>query len=83
MSESLSSRRPILGLSSIAGVMSHWKDYENLAVYTFLSHQSVIQFIKKDDSEEPVPMVPQVGIFKMGEWENSQVILLPLQVIIY
>lgn len=69
-----------LELSSITGVMSHWKDYEKLAVYTFLSHRPKIAFKKKDGSIVGVPMIPQVGVLKTGRWENSNVFLIPLQV---
>ncbi|KAK6640777.1 hypothetical protein RUM44_012474 [Polyplax serrata] len=68
-----------LELGSITGVMSHWKDYDKLAVYTFLSHQPMKPFKKRDGTIVGVPMIPQVGVFRGGRWENSNVILLPLQ----
>lgn len=65
---------------SDAGVMSHWRDYEKLAVYTFLSHQSLMPFYRRNNATVHVPMIPQVGIFRSGLWENAEVVLLPLQV---
>ena len=59
--------------------MSHWRDYEKLAVYTFLSHQALLPFTKRNGSIARVPMIPQVGVFKAARWENSEIILLPLQ----
>lgn len=82
ISESLQGNQSALELNSITGVMSHWKDYEKLAVYTFLSHRPMIPFRKRNGSTVSVPMIPQVGALKIGRWENSQVVLLPLQVAI-
>lgn len=68
-----------LEFGSDAGVMSHWRDYEKLAVYTFLSHQALLPFTRRNGSIAHVPMIPQVGVFKAARWESSEIILLPLQ----
>lgn len=73
---------PSLKLESHSGVMAHWKDFEKLAVYTFLSHQALRPFTRRDGVSIPVPMIPQVGVFKAGVWENARAVLLPLEVII-
>ncbi|XP_075228210.1 serpin B10-like [Lycorma delicatula] len=57
----------VLELLSDSGVMSHWKDYHKLAVYTYLSHQPATQFQAPHGRSVEVPMIPQVGVLRAGE----------------
>ncbi|XP_022163950.1 neuroserpin-like isoform X1 [Myzus persicae] len=56
----------ILELRSDTGIISHWKDYQKLATYTYLSYQPSAPFTKADGSIVHVPMIPQTGMFKIG-----------------
>uniref|UniRef100_A0A2S2R7H1 Uncharacterized protein n=1 Tax=Sipha flava TaxID=143950 RepID=A0A2S2R7H1_9HEMI len=56
----------ILELRSDTGIISHWKDYQKLATYTYSSYQSSAPFTKSDGSIVHVPMIPQIGMFKIG-----------------
>ncbi|VVC43312.1 Serpin domain,Serpin, conserved site [Cinara cedri] len=56
----------ILELRSDTGIISHWKDYQKLATYTYLSYQSSAPFTRADGSIVYVPMIPQTGMFKIG-----------------
>lgn len=56
----------LLELRSDTGIISHWKDYQKSATYTYLSYQSSAPFTKADDSITHVPMIPQKGMFKIG-----------------
>lgn len=56
----------ILELRSDTGIISHWKDYQKLATYTYLSYQPSAPFTKSDGSIVYVPMIPQTGMFKIG-----------------
>ncbi|KAE9532038.1 hypothetical protein AGLY_010240 [Aphis glycines] len=56
----------ILELRSDTGIISHWKDYQKLATYTYLSYQPSAPFTKSDGSVVYVPMIPQTGMFKIG-----------------
>ncbi|XP_014248924.1 serine protease inhibitor 3/4-like [Cimex lectularius] len=62
-------------------VMSHWKDFDKLAVYTYLTHQPSVPFMTPYGDVVNVPMVPQVGLFKAGYHPklNSQIVELPLE----
>ena len=53
-------------LQSDTGVMSHWKDFHKLAVYTYLSHKSAAPFTTFSGEVIQVPMIPQVGFFRAG-----------------
>jgi hypothetical protein len=72
-----------LELRSDSGVMSHWKDYDQLATFSFLSHQSAAPFHRTSTDTIHVPMVPQVGEFRTGRVHqlNAHAVELPLQVI--
>lgn len=72
----------VLDLQTDTGVMSHWKDYEKLAVYTYLSHQPAAPFMTSNGSVLHVPMIPQIGTFRAGYLPklNSQAVELPLSV---
>ena len=71
-----------LELRSDAGVMSHWKDYDQLAAFSFLSHETAAPFHRTSTDAIPVPMVPQVGAFRAGRVHqlNAHAVELPLQV---
>jgi hypothetical protein len=71
-----------LELQSDTGVMSHWKDFHKLAVYTYLSHQSAAPFTTSSGEVMQVPMIPQVGTFRAGVIPqlNSQAVELLLEV---
>lgn len=56
----------ILELRSDTGIISHWKDYQKLATYTYLSYQPSAPFTKADGSIVHVPMIPQTGMLKIG-----------------
>ncbi|XP_022197119.1 serpin B10 isoform X2 [Nilaparvata lugens] len=58
----------VLELLSDSGVMSHWKDYHKLAVYTYLSHQPASPFQASRGRSIEVPMIPQVGVLRAGEF---------------
>lgn len=47
----------MMEVSSDTGVISHWKDYKSLAVYTYLE-QSQSSFSLPDGNSVEVPMVP-------------------------
>ena len=72
-----------LELRSDSGVMSHWKDYDQLAAFSFISHQTAAPFHRTSTDIIPVPMVPQVGEFRAGRVHqlNAHAVELPLQVI--
>lgn len=72
-----------LELRSDSGVISHWKDYDQLAAFSFLSHQTAAPFHRTSTDTIPVPMVPQVGKFRTGRVHqlNAHAVELPLQVI--
>jgi serine protease inhibitor len=65
-SENSNSSTDILELRSDTGIISHWKDYQKLATYTYLSYQSSAPFTRADGSIVHVPMIPQTGSFKIG-----------------
>jgi hypothetical protein len=46
--------------------MSHWKDYDQLAAFSFLSHQTAAPFHRTSTDTIAVPMVPQAGQFRAG-----------------
>lgn len=71
----------ILDLQSDSGVMSHWKDYHKLAVYTYLSHQAAAPFSLSGGGTVHVPMIPQVGVFRIGRLHrlNCIAVQLPLE----
>lgn len=48
------------------GVMSHWKDFDKLAVYTYLTHHPAAPFISEKGITIEVPMIPQVGTYRAG-----------------
>lgn len=64
------------------GVMSHWKDFDKLAVYTYLTHQASAPFITDKGASVEVPMIPQVGMFRVGYIRklSSQAVELHLEV---
>ena len=72
-----------LELRSDSGVMSHWKDYDKLAAFSFISHQTAAPFHRTSTDTIAVPMVPQVGEFRAGRVHqlNAHAVELPLQVI--
>lgn len=72
-----------LELRSDSGVISHWKDYDQLAAFSFLSHQAAAPFHRTSTDTVLVPMVPQVGEFRAGRVHqlNADAVELPLQVI--
>jgi hypothetical protein len=72
-----------LELRSDSGVMSHWKDYDKLAAFSFLSSQTAAPFHRTSTDTIHVPMVPQVGQFRAGRVHqlNAHAVELPLQVI--
>lgn len=55
-----------LELRSDTGIISHWKNYQKLATYTYVSYKSSEPFTKADGSIVRVPMIPQIGMFKIG-----------------
>lgn len=71
-----------LELRSDSGVMSHWKDYDRLAAFSFLSHEPAAPFQRTPTDIVSVPMVPQVGHFRAGRIHqlNSHAVELPLEV---
>lgn len=71
-----------LELRSDSGVMSHWKDYDRLAAFSFLSHEPAASFQRTPTDTIPVPMVPQVGDFRAGRIHqlNAHGVELPLEV---
>ncbi|XP_050425941.1 serpin A9-like [Adelges cooleyi] len=56
----------ILELRSDTGLISHWKDYQKLATYTYVSYLSSAPFTTANGSTIHVPMIPQVGRYKIG-----------------
>jgi hypothetical protein len=62
--------------------MSHWKDYDRLAAFSFLSHEAAAPFQRTPTDTVLVPMVPQVGQFRAGRVSqlNAHAVELPLQV---
>lgn len=72
----------MLELHSDTGVMSHWKDFDKLAVYTYLTHQPSSPFITYNGTNVEVPMIPQVGLFRAGYINklSSQAVELILEV---
>ena len=85
MIEGVSGVRPAavsLELRSDSGVMSHWKDYDRLAAFSFLSQETAAPFHRTSTDTVRVPMVPQVGEFRAGRVHqlNAQAVELPLQV---
>ena len=72
-----------LELRSDSGVMSHWKDYDRLAAFSFLSHQTAAPFHRTSTDTIAVPMVSQAGEFRAGRVHqlNAHAVELPLQVI--
>ncbi|KAK9498322.1 hypothetical protein O3M35_002980 [Rhynocoris fuscipes] len=71
----------VLELKTETGVMCHWKDFDKLAVYTYLTHQPSSEFRTHTGHIVLTPMIPQVGIFRAGYLPklNSQAVELPLQ----
>jgi hypothetical protein len=71
-----------LELRSDSGVMSHWKDYDRLAAFSFLSHEASAPFQRTPTDTVLVPMVPQVGEFRAGRISqlNAHAVELPLEV---
>lgn len=71
----------VLSLQSDSGVMSHWRDYQRLAVYTYLSHESAAPFTLPSGATVQVPMVPQVGVFRRGRLHrlNCLAVQIPLE----
>lgn len=67
---SLSTNKPltaqVLELRSDSGVMSHWKDYQKLAVYTYLSYSPAAPFLSSLENTTFAPMIPLVGIYRSG-----------------
>ncbi|XP_018911429.2 serpin I2 isoform X2 [Bemisia tabaci] len=53
-------------LESEIGVVSHWLDYQKLAVYTYLSHNPASLFYLSPNVTVRVPMIPQIGAFRGG-----------------
>uniref|UniRef100_A0A1B6I405 Serpin domain-containing protein n=1 Tax=Homalodisca liturata TaxID=320908 RepID=A0A1B6I405_9HEMI len=68
-------------LQSDSGVMSHWKDFHQLAVFTYLSHEAAAPFTLAEGDTVTVPLVPQVGLFRTGRLHrlNCHAVQLPLQ----
>ncbi|XP_054271468.1 serpin I2 isoform X2 [Macrosteles quadrilineatus] len=77
----LNTTERVLSLQSDSGVMSHWKDYQRLAVYTYLSHEAAAPFTLLSGATVQVPMVPQVGVFRRGRLNrlNCLAVQLPLE----
>lgn len=71
-----------LELRSDSGVMSHWKDYDRLAAFSFLSHEASAPFQRTPTDTVRVPMVPQVGEFRAGRISqlNAHAVEIPLEV---
>ncbi|XP_073980702.1 leukocyte elastase inhibitor-like isoform X2 [Rhodnius prolixus] len=71
----------VLELRTDTGVMSHWKDFDKLAVYTYLTHQPAAEFMTHTGQVVSTPMIPQVGVFRAGYLPrlNSQAVELPLE----
>lgn len=67
-----------------AGVLSHWKDFDRLGVFTYLSQQAAAPFQRSGrvDDVVDVPMIPQVGMFRAGKVASlgCQALELPLEV---
>lgn len=53
-------------LRTDTGVMSHWKDYQKLVVYTYLSYSSSAPFYSSLNKTVNIPMIPLIGYFKAG-----------------
>lgn len=56
----------IMELRTDTGVMSHWKDYQKLVVYTYLSYSSSAPFYSSLNKTVNIPMIPLIGYFKAG-----------------
>ncbi|GLG99281.1 Putative serine protease 61 [Gryllus bimaculatus] len=59
-----------LELRTDSGVMSHWRDYQRLGVFTFLSHRGAAPFHRAPGDAVAVPMIPQVGVFRSGRLDH-------------
>ena len=61
---------------------THLDVYKRQAVYTYLSHQAAAPFRLSDGGTVHVPMIPQVGIFRIGRLHrlNCIAVQLPLEV---
>ncbi|XP_014275352.1 leukocyte elastase inhibitor [Halyomorpha halys] len=55
-----------LEIHTDTGVMSHWKDFDKLAVYTYLTHHPSAPFLSEKGVTIEVPMIPQVGTYRAG-----------------
>lgn len=55
----------LVELRTDTGLMSHWKDYTKLSVYTYLSHKPSHAFLSHGKSYN-VPMIPYVGFIHAG-----------------
>jgi len=77
----IDSTEQVISLQSDSGVMSHWRDYSKLAVYTYLSHEAAAPFLLPSGETVPVPLVPQVGAFRTGRLHrlNCLAVQLPLE----
>ncbi|XP_065212297.1 serpin B13-like [Planococcus citri] len=56
----------ILELRTDTGIMSHWRDYQKLVVFTYLSYSSSEPFYSHMNKTINVPMIPLIGYFKAG-----------------
>lgn len=46
--------------------MSHWRDYQKLVVFTYLSYSASDTFYTSFNKTVNVPMIPFIGFFKAG-----------------
>lgn len=56
----------ILELRTDSGIMSHWKDFQKLVVYTYLSYSASAPFYGAMNKTTNIPMIPLIGYFKAG-----------------
>ncbi len=56
----------VLDFRTDTGIMSHWKDYQKLVVYTYLTYSASAPFYVSVNKTVNIPMIPQIGYFKAG-----------------
>jgi hypothetical protein len=66
--------------SADTGVLSHWRELEALAVFTFLQHSNAASFFLNNGTERKIPAVPFIGRFQSRDDPHFKLVKLPLQV---